>query len=687
MLESIRRGGAEGALRDRVRTGSEGAGPQVSPEACVDGSARVEGSGSSSRSARSKGAPHPAEGTRWTPREARSLLAFAEAMIPGGGRVERADERTLAMLEDVVEHSFPQLTKVIGKAAQVFDHLAIVRTGRRFRDLDAPAQERVLAGWEADPVLRAPLMALQFAFKFAHFDRERVYAKLGGKLNVVQALEQPRWLEQVVRADTWTDGDVDCEVVVVGTGAGGAVVGRELADRGYAVVFVEEGELRRRDEFTGSSHKAHRDFYRGGMSVGNTVMPVFIGRMVGGSTAVNGGTCFRTPGPVLDRWCDEIGTDEFTRERMAPYFDRVEEVLQVQPASRQHVGRIADVFQRGCDSLGWSHFTINRNAPGCEGSGFCDFGCRTDARRSTNISYVPPALEKGSMLFTGLTAERLILEKGRAVGIEGRTHSGKTIKVRGRAVVFAGGAVPTPFFLLKHGLCNRSGQVGRNLTLHPSGGLSALFDEQIRGFEAIPQGYGCDEHVRDGILLTAAQPDFNYAPILFPFTGQRLMEAMNALEHIASFGVLISDESKGRIAFDVGGAATMFYNLTQGDADRLHRGIVAMGEICWAAGAKKFWPAVLGKNVIDNRGDWKRFKERRLAPSECLVTSYHPLGTCKMGKDPRTSVVDLDHQAHEVPGLYIVDGSVVPGPLGVNPQLTIMAMSTRAAHRIADHLG
>lgn len=625
--------------------------------------------------------------TCWTEDEYQALLALAEATIPGGGRVERADEASLAMTEDLLGHVAPHVAKLLGKVAQAFDRLAILRVGRRFRELDADAQEAMLVAWQRDPVLRAPLQIVQFAIKFGHFDRPSVYGRLGGKLNVVTNLEQPRWLEQVVRAETYDGGDVECEVVVVGTGAGGAVVGRELADRGLAVCFVEEGQLHRRDAFTGSSIKTHTEFYRGGMAIGNNLFPVFMGRLVGGSTAVNGGTCFRTPRAVLDRWCEDLRTGEFAPDRMAPYFERVEHVLEVQPAARQHIGKIADVVARGCDALGWKHFAIARNAPGCEGSGFCDFGCRTDARRSTNISYVPPALEKGSMLLTGLKAERVLIEKGRAVGIEGATANGKKIRVRGRAVVFAGGALPTPLFLLKNGICNSSGQVGLNVTLHPSGGLSALFDDDIRGFDHIPQGYGCDQFLDDGILLTAAQPDFNYAPLVFSFGGRRLMEILNGLEHVASFGILIADESKGRVAFDVAGSATVLYNLTQGDADRFHRGVVAMGEICRAAGAKTLWPAVMGVPELHGRSDWERFKKMRLAPSQCLMTSYHPLGSCRMGSDPKRSVVSLDHEAHDLPGFFVVDGSTVPGPIGVNPQLTIMAMATRAAERIAERLG
>lgn len=623
----------------------------------------------------------------YSPSEWAAAMALAEAIIPGGEHVRRADERTLADTVELLEHTFPQLSKVWGKSAQFFDHLAILGTGKRFRDLDHAGQEAMLARWEQSPALRGPLTAFMMGLKMTHFDRREVYEALGGKLNVVTNLEPARWLGQVVDASTYEgDRDVECDVVVVGTGAGGAVVGRELADKGHAVVFVEEGRLVRRDEFTGSSVKAHKEFYRGGLSTGNNLFPVFMGRLVGGSTAVNGGTSFRTPSWVMDRWCEEMRTDDFTPDRMEPYFRKVESILQVEPAKRQFVGKIADIFGRGCDALGWSHFAIPRNAPGCEGSGFCDFGCRTDARRSTNISYIPPALEKGAMLFTKLRAERVLIEGGRAVGVEGVDPNGKTIRVRGRAVIMAGGALPTPFFLMKQGLCGTSGQLGKNLTLHPSGGLSAIFDEEIRGWSAIPQGYGCDEFVKDGILLTAAQPDFNYAAIMFPFGGDRLMELMDGLTHVASFALLIADQNKGRVLLDYDGSAAVHYHLTQADVDRYHRALIKMTEICWAAGAKRVMPTIFGWSSLDSRKDFERFKRAKLEASQLLLTSYHPLGTCKMGADPRTSVVDMNHQAHDLPGLFIVDGSTVSGPLGVNPQLTIMALATRAADRIHDVL-
>jgi choline dehydrogenase-like flavoprotein len=622
-----------------------------------------------------------------TASEYRAGLALAEAIIPGSTSVPAADEMTFERACEVVGELHPSLLHGWRLAIRAVDAAAVAYAGRPFHMLGARKQEELVARWQTDPVLKTPLGVLGLVFKFVHFDRDEVYRGFGGKLNVVSNLEQPRWLSQVYRADDWKDGDIECDVVVVGTGAGGGVVGRELAERGHAVVFLEEGEHHRRDAFNGRSVDAHRRFYRGAFTVGNAPMPIFMGRLVGGSTAINGGTCFRTPPWVLERWCEELGTDELSPAAMDPYFDRVEQFLEVQPSPREVIGPIADFVARGCDALGWSHFPVRRNALGCDGKGFCDFGCRTDARRGTNLSYVPAALGRGALLLTGACADRLLLDGERATGVEARTSTGKTIRVRARAVVLAGGAIPTPLLLLKQGIAEESGQVGRNLSLHPSTGYAAVAEEPILGPAHVPQGYGCDEFLREGMLILAAQPDYNVSGVIFPFAGQRLMEAVDKIEHMASFGLLVRDESpNGRVWRDVGGLPAVTYNLGPQDVRRMHDAMVRSSEMALAAGARRLYPFVVGHPPLDGLADLEAFRRERLKASDFVWTSYHPLGTCRMGRDARTSVIDVDHAVHGVDGLFIADGSAVRGPLGVNPQLTIMALATRAAGKISERL-
>ncbi len=616
----------------------------------------------------------------------RSALALARALIPGSARIPGADEDSVRMAHETVATFAPWLARPWLVAQRALDLAAIARTGRRLSALDPDRADELVRAWQRDPVLRQALNVVSVVYKMTHFDRPDVVRAMGGRPNVAGNLDRPRWLAQIHRADDWADGDIECDAVVIGTGAGGAVVGRELAERGYAVAFVEEGEHYRRDAFDGSLVRAHQRFYRAAASVGNVVMPIFIGRLVGGSTAINGGTCFRTPPWILDRWCEELGTDELSREALQPCFERVESILDVAPAEARENGPIASVMARGCNALGWRHFTIRRNARGCTGLGFCDLGCGTDAKRSTNLSYVPPALEMGAMLFTGFRVERVVVEGGRAVGVEGVSPSGRRHRVRARIVVLAGGSVPTPLLLLAQGLANGSGQVGRNLTLHPSASVAGLFDDVIDPANHIPQGYGCDQFLREGQLIAAAQPTPNVAAQIFQLSGRRLMDVLDHLEHVASIGVCVRDSTpNGRVWRAIGGRPAITYSITREDRDQLHSAMVRMLQILVAAGAKRLYA---GRASLPEFAPEKldHFRRTPPAPSDLALASYHPLGTCKMGRDPKTSVVGLDHQAHDVPGLYIVDGSTVPGAPGVNPQLTIMAMATRAAGKIADAL-
>ena len=617
----------------------------------------------------------------------RAMLALAEAIIPGTSAIPAADDTTVREVSGLVARLSPRLATAWTGAHRALDAAARLRTGRAFHALSAARQQALLLQWEHDPLFKTPLSLISSVYKIVHFDAPHVQRALGARPKPPLPVTEPRWARQAQAAESWTGGDVECDVVVIGTGAGGAVVGHELAARGHAVVFVEEGQLYHRHSFDGSIVRAYERFYRPVFALGTVSFPVFVGRMVGGSTAVNGGTAFRTPPWVLDRWCEETGSDALEPSRMAPWFARVEAHLGVGPSSRRYVGPIADVMQRGCDALGWKHGQLLRNAPGCEASGFCHLGCRSDARKSTNLSYLPPALERGAMLFTGLKAERVVVENGRATGIEGTAPNGVRIRVRARAVVLAGGTISTPLFLLRQGLANSSGQVGRNLTLHPSVVAMALFDEEICAFDHIPQGYGSEEFLEEGLLLVAAQASHNAMPSMFPAIGRRLMEPLAQLRHVAGVGPLAADTTRnGRVWGEFRGLPVIHYSVTPADVARLKRGLELSMQMLVAAGARRLYPGVLGLGGLEP-GRLDEFRRMDIHASDLALASYHPLGTCQMGTDRRTSVVGLDHQAHDLPGLFIVDGSTVRGPLGVNPQLTIMAIAARAAEQISPQLG
>jgi len=630
----------------------------------------------------------PAPVRTLSPSEQRSALAFAEAIIPGSERTPGADDLTVARAEQMMRSFGDNALRAWKTALIALDQGARLNTGRAFHSLSRARQQEVMRSWEKSSIMRGPLNGLAMSLKIAHFDGKKAYTAMGGKLRTLSEETLPRWETQIKRASEWTeDRDMECDVVVVGTGAGGAVVGRELADRGLSVVFIEEGKRQRRNDFVGSFVHAHTNYFRNVPALGRSPIMVLMGKLVGGSTAVNGGSSLRPPIQVHYDWCQDLGTDDLSQENMSSYYDRASEMLMVNEPERRFIGPIADVFDRGANALGWRVGPVPRNAVGCEGDGFCDFGCASGARRSVDIAYLPGALERGSIVLSELRADKVMVEGGRAVGIEAYSVTDeKRFRVRARAVVMACGAVPTPLFLLKNKLANSSGEVGKNLSLHPSVGAGAQFDELIEPQRYIPQGYMMTEFLRDGIFVLAAQPELNIAHMMFPFTGDRLMRALDSLPHLAMFGALIRDKTRGRVWFDVNGLPAVTYDIIKEDVALLHKAIAHVARLCWAAGARRFYTGLIGADPLDSRADLERFEKRTIDVSELSLISYHPLGTCRMGKEPKNSVVGLDHETHDVPGLFIVDGSTVPGPPGVNPQLTIIAMATRAAEKIAAKL-
>jgi choline dehydrogenase-like flavoprotein len=632
-------------------------------------------------------------------RESRAAAAIARSFIPDSKVGPGADLATVHHTERFLSRAFPHFLGPYRAMHIALSEAARAFTGKRFEDLDPAAAEQLMGKWLVHPVLSKLALPLGTLYRVTHFDRPDIREPLGRSLPTLQSIEQPRWLSQTIAArDFADDEDLECDVVVIGTGAGGAVVGKHLADQGLAVVFVEEGEHYRRNDFPGTLVGTIEHLYRNTITLGNAPLPIPQGRLVGGSTAVNGGSSFRPPRWVTDRWCEEFGSDEFSSDALEPYFEKTESILEVAPAEARYAGPLHEVFSRGADALGWHHSLMRRNAPGCRGEGFCDHGCQSDARRSTNIAYLPPALEKGAFLLYGLRADKLLTEGNRATGIEAialnrdrsiaRTQSGKQkrIRVRARAVILAGGSLSSPLFLLSQGLGNSSGQVGQNLTFHPSGPVTGLFDEVLDCGSYIPQADFSTEFLEQGILLLAAGPDFQTTAPLLPFFGRALTDILEKQKQLAGIGYLLADDARGRIRLGPGGKPITTYNLTGVDLKRARLGIAACARLLLAAGAKEVYPGVSKPMRFTSERDVAIFESQKLSPGDLILTSYHPLGSCRMSRNPRLGVVDTNHQSHDVSGLFVVDGSTVSGPLGVNPQITIMGLATRAAEKIGQML-
>ena len=457
------------------------------------------------------------------------------------------------------------------------------------------------------------------------------------------------------------------DVCVVGTGAGGGVIAKELAEGGLSVVMVEEGERLGPEDFTARPRDLSPRLYREGsqvMTVGNVPIVVPLGKAIGGTTILNSATCFRTPPAVLDQW------GLWSASELDPYFRRVERIYGVGRIAREHAGRNAHVMERGAARLGWSGEYLHRAARGCTGSGVCAFGCPTGGKQHTGNTYVPLAWAAGAITVTGAKATRVVVEDGAARGVEARTKDGR-LRIDADLVVVACGTAGTPVLLRRSGVRHR--QLGRNLSLHPATGVWAEMDEPVDMHAGVPQAYGVDEFAHEGVMLEgwAGPPDM--LALSLPARGEELRRVLLDYRRIAQAGVMIKDTSRGRVR-RAGGKPILRYDVNEADAALLTKGIARAAELQLAAGARAVHVPIAGEGPVRTIEQARRLRAR--GARSLGLTAFHPLGTAAAGQ-----VVDADLEVRGTRNLLVADGSVVPSALGVNPQLTIMALATRAAYR------
>ncbi len=622
-----------------------------------------------------------------TTRQHDTLVAVAETALPAGKFIPAAGEVTVGKVEQFLDRLPSPMHAGLGALLHALDGAAWLGHGRSFARMKPEKRLALLEGFRGDALRRLALRAIVSPLKLAHFDDPALYKQLGCVYDQhVKAEVKPAYMRDRVHDKLGGDLAVECDVVVIGTGAGGAVVGRELAEAGLAVVFVEEGRYFDRSHFTGRAFQMQQRLYRRGggtFSVGNVGIPIPLGQTVGGTTTVNSGTCYRTPERVLRRWQGELGLHELGPDQMGGYFERVEAVLGVEQAKAELMGGNGRVIARGCDALGFTkHGPLKRNAPACDGQGVCCFGCPTDAKRSTNVSYIPLALRAGAELFPAAKMTRVIVDGGRATGVVARTHDGHTLTVRARAVVIACGSIMTPIVLGAQHLGGRSGELGKNLSIHPACGAIAEFDEQILPWKGIPQGYAIEELHDEGILYEGAMVPLEMTMSMTQMIGPELIRLAESFDRVASFGFLVEDTSRGRVT-EVMGQPVIRYWLQDRDVAHIKRGLDVLAQIYFAAGARRIHTPIAGFDLLESPDDLVKLRRANIRAWDLDLSAYHPLGTARMGIDPQRSVVGPDHQCHDTPGLYVVDGAAIPTSLGVNPQVTIMALATRAAEKIA----
>jgi choline dehydrogenase-like flavoprotein len=504
-------------------------------------------------------------------------------------------------------------------------------------------------------------------------------------------------MSEAIQSASVLEGDlqIGADVVVIGSGAGGAVVGAELAEAGQDVVFLEEGPHvppERYGKMRPSETMRHmwRD---GGLTVavglGDTpVINVMMGSCVGGSSVLTGAVCFRIPGSVLREWELDHGLSGLTERAMEPCFQAVERGIHVEEVPAKMRSRSTNLFLEGAEKLGLAWKPLKRNTKDCNGCGRCNFGCPHGAKLSVDVSFLPRAYAAGARLYADCRVESITIRGGRAVGVEGRILEGplrkpkRRFQVKARRVVLAAGAYASPLILLQNGIGRSSGQVGKNLTVHPGFRIMARFDEAVRGWRGALQSAYSDAYEKDGFNMVGLFIPPGALAGTLPGIGKEHVARARTIPNLAIFGGMIHDQGGGRIQ-QIFGRPLMTYRMTPRDRATVPVLMRRMAEIYFSAGAREVFLPVLGLGPVDR--DRLQSIDLEHVPGHALeCASQHPLGTCRMGVSPQNSVVDPNGQSWDVRELYVADGSILPTSLGVNPQVSIMSMAMRIAWHLRD---
>jgi choline dehydrogenase-like flavoprotein len=641
-----------------------------------------------------------------------TLHALASAVVPRGGSFPLGadDVDTAGRLADYLSRFPTAQRRALLLLVTAWEYLPLFSRYRRpFSRLTQPEREAFLREAEGSrlPPRRLAAFWLKTLCLMAFTSDPQVSQALGytsaegGCLDETPPAEGPH-LNPIAYPEIHGRVELTADVCVVGSGAGGAVIARELAEGGLSVVVIEEGGYFTREDFQGPPFERILRLYRDGgltAAVGRGIVPVPLGKAVGGTTVVNSGTCFWPPDHVLHEWGSRWGIEGIDPDSMKPILRRVEETISVRPVPDHLLGSNARVFQRGVHALGYHGAPLGRAIDGCRGCGVCAFGCPSDAKQAMHLSYLPRAEAAGARIYARCRVDRMEVEGGRVLTVEADVLEQQSDRVRGRLrvhpklVVVAAGALHTPLLLMSNGLGGASGQVGRNLSIHPAVSVSALFDEEVYAWRGTMQSYYMDDFASDGLLFEVTSLLPGVATAMLPGVGAAMKESLARSKHLASVGLFVSDTSRGRVLClpvrqaGLPGARSgpvVLYNLNRHDATRLVRGIAIAAEVFLEAGAKAVYPGLRGTGAVASRRDLEQLRRGDWGSAALSPTGFHPMGTCRMGRDPASAVVDQYGRLHGVRNLFVADASVFPSCLGVNPQVTIMALATRSAQHILE---
>ncbi|MGH9381928.1 MAG: GMC family oxidoreductase N-terminal domain-containing protein [Thermoanaerobaculia bacterium] len=493
-----------------------------------------------------------------------------------------------------------------------------------------------------------------------------------------------------------------CDVVVVGSGAGGGLAAGLLAEAGYDVLLVDKGPYLQGEELNQLEGWMLGCLYEqaGTLTSSDGGVHLFAGSCLGGGTTVNWTASLRTPDSILGEWAEELALPHLTGAAYREGLDEICASLGV--STEESLDNPQNTrLRRGAEALGHAVGTIPRNVSGCaqdgcRGCGYCGFGCRKGHKRGTLETWIRRTAAAGGRVVPGAWVERVRVSEGEVKGVEIRALSedGEPVElfVAARCVVLAAGAIHSPALLARSGV--EHPELGRNLYLHPTVAVTGAYEEPIEPWfgtmmSAVDES-GARLDGNWGFRLETPPAHPGLMAMAMPWTsGRQHKEAMLGARHAATFIVLTRDRHGGRVRWDRDGRPRVDYHLSGYDREHVLAGVEAAARVHLAAGAKRIvlphssFPQFRARHGESGLADFlARYRGLRFEPHDLPLFSAHQMGSCRMSGRERDGALAPDGGVRGVRGLYVADASALPSASGVNPMISIMGIAWHTVHEL-----
>ncbi|EQA45223.1 GMC oxidoreductase [Leptospira broomii serovar Hurstbridge str. 5399] len=499
--------------------------------------------------------------------------------------------------------------------------------------------------------------------------------------------------------------EIRAQVVVIGTGCGGATVAYELAKLGKQVILLEEGGYYHTGTF--DNHELNMagkvSAERNMATTADGTVNIVYGKNVGGASVHYWADSYRTPNDRLNLWHDKFGVLGHSPQDLEPHWKELDETLNVHPAKEEYFNRMNQLVRTASKDLGWQGSPVPQARKNCQKSGHCMQGCMFGAKQSQLITHIPRAMALGVDIYSDTKAVKLEFEGDKVVGlhavvIDRPSQKESEIKLHFKtdAVVIAAGGFGSSTFLLRNSLKRKLPALGEFLAINPSPFVHALYKEPIIQWRNIPSAYGVEEfrlarfsdgeYKEGGYLIMANQLQPGALGALVPGFGKEHFEIMKDLPHLGGTIGWIDDldSELGRIEVTSGGKREVQYPFGEITKKILRDCIRKQVILNFKAGAKTVILPDLKRTTLASVEELSKINEIPLSPGSIAMAAPHPAGGCRMGLDPKNSVVDWKHKVHGLKNLFVSDSSVFPTAVSVDPSYTIMAFSKVAARHVGE---